>query len=311
MNTSSSIAFVLPVTPVKSSTYPFVLHSSGSVRKDYRYKTPLVKASLHRPPTPTTATNTISKLLNQLSLRAKEDTARVIDAANSNSSVTQTAIACFAAFMLSVSTPGFPSMPIPVAPVLAEVPQTKPGNAFVDDANVINRGVEDNFEKIAKKIESRTGYKLRFIMVRNLPFGRSAYDYAGDLAEQWQLGDKDILFVASIKIDRAGVFLGESAKSVLSEDVARSVAEQTFGIPAGEELYSTAVLNVANRLIPILNGEADPGAPDDSTKEVSQTYKTKEETKSNRDKYIKIVGGVLVIAIVAPLIQTYWYVRDD
>lgn len=308
---SSSAAFVLSVTPVKSSVRPSLLHSSNGTRKDGLYRAPPVRATLHQPLTPASTKNPISFLLTQLTSRAKEDTARVVDAFSTNSSIAQTALACFAALVVAAGAPGTSSMLMPVVPVLAEVPQTTPGPALLDEPNVINRGIEDSFEKIAKKIESRTGYKLHFILVRNLPFGRSAFDYAGDLAEQWQLGDKDLLFVASIKIDRAGVFVGDSVKNVLSDDVARSIAEQTFGIPAGEERYSTAILDVANRLIPVLNGEADPGAPDDSTKEVSQTYKTKEETKGNRDKYIKIVGGVLVIAIIAPLIQTYWYVRDD
>lgn len=305
-----SAAFV-SVSPLKSLSCLPSSRSSVSALRGRRNTSPLVLASARRPQASTSPTGSVSSVLKQLSSLAKENAALVSGAVNNNISATRTAVACFAAFLLATGSPSMSSTPMPVAPVLAEVPQTLPGAALVDEANVVNRSVEDSFEKMAKKIESRTGYKVHFIVVRNLPFGRTAYEYAGDLAEQWKLGDKDVLFVASIKTDRAGAFVGEGVKSVLPDDVARSIAEKTFGKAAGEELYSTAVLDVANRLIPVLNGDADPGAPDDSSKEVSQTYKTKEETKSNRDKYIKIVGGVLVIAIVAPLIQTYWYVRDD
>lgn len=267
-------------------------------------------ASLHRAPTQHTSVEAFHKILEKLASRARNDTALVVGAMNTHTPVARTVAACFAALLIAAGARDLPKIMHP-APVLAEVPQSAPVRAITDDANVITRAVEDNFERIAEKIKSRTGFQIRFVMVRNLPFGETTYDYAGDLAKQWELNDKDVLFVASVKTDRAGAFVGDSVKSVLSDDTARSIAEKTFALPAGDERYSAAVLDVANRLIPILNGEADPGEPDDSTKEVVQTYKTKEETKNNRDKYVKVVGGILVIAFVAPMIQTFWYVRDD
>lgn len=193
----------------------------------------------------------------------------------------------------------------------AEVPSTVPSTSLYDDASVVPRPSVQSFSKSTDAILSRTGFRVRFVLVRGLPFGSSPYDYAQQLASDWNLGDHDILFVASVKLARAGVYVGDAARPLLSEDVAKSIAEETFGIPAGDERYSAAILGVSNRLIPVLNGEADPGPPSVASGEVVQNYKTKAETKGDRDKYIKVVGGVLVIAIVAPLIQTYWYVRDD
>ena len=74
-------------------------------------------------------------------------------------------------------------------------------------------------------------------------------------------------------------------------------------------MYGGAVNDVNNRLIALLNGEKDPGAPDMAAREVVQNFKTKSETDAQRGKYVKVVGALLVIAFVAPLIQTAWYLR--
>lgn len=194
---------------------------------------------------------------------------------------------------------------------LAEVPEAAPVTALVDDAALVPSTAEQSFNKTAGLIKSNTGVSVRFVLVRSLPFGDSPEEYARELAGQWKLGENDILFTASAKLARGGVFVGDAVRKLLPDDVARSIAEETFGIPAGDERYSTALVDVTNRLIPVLSGETDPGPPVIRNDEVVQRFKTKQETKQDRGKYIKVVGGVLVIAFVAPLIQTFWYVRDD
>lgn len=246
-----------------------------------------------------------SNVLSFLASRSKHDTEKVLNFLNDYAPVnTTTAAALSAACLLALSPPSLPS-------ALAEVPQTLPSEVVVDDASVIPTGNEQLFTKAAKAIKDKTGVSIHFVIVPSLPFGDTPEDFALELASQWKLGQDDVLFAASTKLARAGVFVGNSAQKLLSDDVARSIAEETFGLPAGEEQYGAALLGVSNRLIPVLNGEADPGPPSTTIREVVQTYKTKEETKKDRDKYVKIVGGVLVISVVAPLIQTYWYVRDD
>ena len=57
--------------------------------------------------------------------------------------------------------------------------------------------------------------------------------------------------------------------------------------------------------------EADPGPPELLNREVIGAFKTKEETKEQKGKYTTVVAVLLVIAFVAPMVQYYWYVRDD
>lgn len=196
-------------------------------------------------------------------------------------------------------------------PALAEAPQSKPDALIFDEPSLIQKSSQSLFTKAMGNIRDKKGYTVRFVMLKSLPYGETPDEFASELAQQWALSDTDVLFVASPKLARAGVYVGEKAATLLTPEIAESVANETFAIAAGDERYGSAILDVSNRLIPVLSGEADPGPPQVKLNEVVQTYKTKEETKSDRKKYITVVVVVLVISFVAPLLQTYWYVRDD
>lgn len=201
----------------------------------------------------------------------------------------------------------------PTSVALAELPSSVPSAPLFDDASAVNKGNQQLFNRAADAMLTNTGYRVHFVVLPSLPFGQTPTEYAADLAAQWGLGDKDVLFVSSVKLSRAGCFVGadEQLQRLLTPDVAKSIAEETYAVAAADERVSSAVLDVSNRLIPVLGGEKDPGPPVIVNTEVVQTFKTKQETKNDRSKYIKVVGGVLVISIIAPLVQTYWYVRDD
>lgn len=194
---------------------------------------------------------------------------------------------------------------------LAEVPTTLPPGLFFDEASLVPKSSASMFSKAASNISKSAAINLRFAMVRSLPYAETPDEYASELAGEWGLGDSDVLFVASPKLARAGVYVGSNAAGRLTPEIAESVANETYAVQAGVERYGAAVLDVSNRLIPVLTGEKDPGPPDLAAREVVQNYKRKSETSKERSKYVTVVVVVLVIAVVAPLLQTYWYVRDD
>lgn len=198
-----------------------------------------------------------------------------------------------------------------MAPALADIPDAAPAASFLDDAAIVQTSSEQLFTKATDNMKSKYGITVRFVMVKKLPYQETPDEYAAELASQWALGESDVLFVASPKLARAGVFVGEKASHRLTKEIAESIANETYGVAAGVEQYGSAVLDVSNRLIPVIAGEADPGPPKIDVKDVVQTYKTKKETSTDKKKYITVVVTVLVISFVAPLIQTFWYVRDD
>lgn len=186
-----------------------------------------------------------------------------------------------------------------------------PSAPFFDEASIVPKSSASLFSKAASNIEKSQSLHLHFAMVRSLPYAETPDEYAAQLAADWALGDSDILFVASPKLARAGVFVGAKAADRLTPEIAESIANETYAVQAGDERYGQAVLEVSNRLIPVLAGEQDPGPPDLSAREVVQTYKTKSETSKERNKYVTVVVVILVVSVIAPLLQTYWYVRDD
>lgn len=194
-------------------------------------------------------------------------------------------------------------------PAWSAVPPQAPRTALFDETATIPKGSVSLIEKAASSILRDDDVRLRFAFVRNVPYGESVNDYAKELATQWGLGDRDVLFVASPKLARAGAFVGVGVG--LDGGIVKSVSDETFALKAGEEQYGGAWLDVCNRLIVVLGGGEDPGPPDLAGKEAVGTFKTKKQTESGKSKYITAVIVVLVIAFVAPLLQTYWYVKDD
>ncbi len=241
-------------------------------------------------------TATLSERVRQ---RARDDTAKLQEFA---AGAGRTAAACAAAVLLASSVAG---------PSLAYVPSSPPAKLFFDDAGVVRKGDEALFTTAVDNIQKNQGYTVRFVMAKSLPYNQTPDEYAKELFSDWKLGPKDALFVASPKLARAGAFVGDSIAERLTKSIAESICNETYALKSGDELYGSALLDVSNRLIPVLSGREDPGPPDLTSKEVMQTYKTKTETSAERQKYIIVVGAVLVIAFVAPLVQTYWYVKDD
>lgn len=95
---------------------------------------------------------------------------------------------------------------------------------------------------------------MKLALVRSIPYGTGPQEYAEQLYKNWNLGSKDMVIVAGIKVARAGLAAGDDVARLLPRDVAESICNETYALRAGEEAYSSAVLDVSNRLVPILNG---------------------------------------------------------
>lgn len=190
---------------------------------------------------------------------------------------------------------------------LAAFPDSPPSTLFYDAAGVVQKSSAGLAEKALAGIQTRDSYTVRFVVVKSLPYNSTLDEYAKDLHQTWGCGPSDVVIVGGTKVARAGVYVGDEAAKRLTPQIAESLGNETYAVKAGVESYSSAVLDVSNRLIPVMDGEMDPGAPGIAVRESVQTYKTKGETSAQRGKYIKVVGAVLIISFVAPIIQTLWY----
>eukprot|EP00184_Porphyridium_aerugineum_P008301 CAMPEP_0184691222 /NCGR_PEP_ID=MMETSP0313-20130426/128_1 /TAXON_ID=2792 /ORGANISM="Porphyridium aerugineum, Strain SAG 1380-2" /LENGTH=232 /DNA_ID=CAMNT_0027148899 /DNA_START=183 /DNA_END=881 /DNA_ORIENTATION=- len=196
---------------------------------------------------------------------------------------------------------------MPVAPAYADVPDEKPTVRFIDDASAVQKTTRDMLEKSLTRIKINTGFDVHFVMVRSFPFGDDADKYAEELFKQWGLGESDVLIVGGTKVARAGFAVGSEAQKLLTPEIMTSIGTETFPFKARQEAYSSAALDVTNRIIPVLSGQQDPGPPAVQRESAEGTYKSKEETEKGRGKYWTVFWVLIVVSIVAPMLQYLFY----
>jgi uncharacterized protein len=97
-------------------------------------------------------------------------------------------------------------------------------------------------------------------------------------------------------------------KSVLTDDIAASVVNETIQVPLIQgDKYNQALLDASDRVAIVLSGEPDPGPPVfDNSVDVERSYKTAEETDTNNATIVVVV--LLVVATVIPMVTYFWYV---
>lgn len=214
--------------------------------------------------------------------------------ANATDAVRGTLAAAAAAGLLALS------------PALAGAP---PDLLFVDETSVVPKAAATLATKALSSVKTSTGYTVHFIIPQYVPYGQTPADYAQKLFDEWGSGADDVVIVGGTKVARAGVVCGENAAKLVTKEIAESLGNETYAVRAGQEAYAGAVLDVNNRLVAVLSGETDPGPPKMGSTEVVGKFKTKAETDAQRGKYIKVVGALLVIAFVAPFVQTAWFLK--
>jgi uncharacterized protein len=95
----------------------------------------------------------------------------------------------------------------------------------------------------------------------------------------------------------------------MSDAIANSVANETVVAPLRQgEKYNQAFLDARDRLVAVLSGKPDPGAPQLAENiAVERTFKSAEETDTNNATVW--VVGLLLAATIIPMVTYYLYVR--
>jgi len=112
------------------------------------------------------------------------------------------------------------------------------------------------------------------------------------------------------KLSKAGIFYGNQVKT-LTDEVVQSICNETYTLKAKDEQYSSAALDVNNRLVSLLLGKGDPGSPSINRSNNSSNFKSAKKTEESRSKYIAIISILLIIAFVVPMVQFFYYVKDE
>jgi uncharacterized protein len=204
-----------------------------------------------------------------------------------------------------------------VLPALAtgvyEMPVLSAGDRtwVFDKGDVLSRSSESNISSVLDNLENQTGKQVRLVTIRRLDYGETTATFTDQLFEQWFPTKEDqtnqILLVLDTVTNSAAIRTGEGVKSLLTDEIAQSVAGETVQVPLREgNKYNEAFAAASTRIATVLSGEPDPGAPKvvDNI-QVEGTFKKAEETDQGNATVVVVV--LLVLATVIPMVTYFWY----
>jgi uncharacterized membrane protein YgcG len=190
------------------------------------------------------------------------------------------------------------------------IPDVNPKQNIVDETGTLTKSSISYIEKSLNKIRENKQTEVYFVSIRNLPYGTDPREYAKDLFQKWELGSNDVIVVLVNKLAKAGIYYGNQVNT-LTDEIVQSICNETYSFKAKDEQYSSAALDVNNRLVSILLEKGDPGSPTINRLNSSGNFKTAKKTEESRSKYIAIIAILLIIAFVVPMVQFFYYVKDE
>ncbi|MDY6806915.1 MAG: TPM domain-containing protein [Cyanobacteriota bacterium] len=183
----------------------------------------------------------------------------------------------------------------------------------VDDAEVLSLVTKNKIKKTLESLAEETGNEVRLVTIRRLDYGETAASFTEKLFDKWfptpEDGANQTLLVLDTLTNNDGITTGEGVKSIMSDEIADSVANETVQVPLRQgNKYNEALVAASDRLSAVLSGQPDPGPPSVEVGEdiqVARTFKTAEETDDKSATTIVIV--MLVVATVVPMATYFWY----
>lgn len=202
-----------------------------------------------------------------------------------------------------------------VTPALAtgvyQIPNLTPNTWVVDEADVISRVNEAKISSSFEELAKQTGNEVRIITVRRLDYGETPESFIKALFEKWyptkEAQANQTLLMIDTVTNGTAILTGAQVKSVMSDEIANSVANETVTVPLREgDKYNQAFLDASDRLVAVLSGQPDPGAPQIADNvQVESTFKKSEQT--DQGNAIAWVVGLLIAATIIPMATYYIY----
>ena len=181
---------------------------------------------------------------------------------------------------------------------------------IVDEGDVLSFSTERQINQQLSDLAENTGYDVRLVTLRRFDYGETAESFTQALFDKWfptpEAGANETLLVLDVLTNNSAILAGGGAKSLLTDDIAESVAQATLQVPLRDgNKYNEALKAVSDRLVAVLSGNPDPGPPSEKDDvQVEGTFKSAEETDDQTATIIVVI--VLVVATVAPM-ATYFY----
>ncbi|MGC9502276.1 photosystem II repair protein Psb32 [Baaleninema sp.] len=217
------------------------------------------------------------------------------------------ALAILAAIALfAIATPAY-------ATGVYDMPFLSPGDStwVIDDGNAISRINESQLSQAFDELSQDTGTEVRVVTIRHVDYGETMQSFTDALFEKWfptpEAQANQVLLTLDVVTNNAAIRVGEAAAETLNPEIAESVAQETLLYPLIEgDKYNEAFVGAKDRLVAVLSGETDPGAPElNNNVQVEGTFATAEETEAQKSNSTTVVIVLLIAATVIPMV-TYF-----
>ncbi len=192
-----------------------------------------------------------------------------------------------------------------------EMPSLTADTWILDQGDVISRLNESQISKTFKDLAQETGNEARIVTIHRLDYGETPEGFAKGLFSKWfptaAAQANQVLLLVDTVTNGTALISGDQVKSLLTDSIAQSVAEETLGTALrGGNKYNQGFLDVSDRLVAVLSGKPDPGPPVViETVKVEGTFTKAEET--DQGNATAWVVGLLIAATVIPMATYYIY----
>ncbi len=181
----------------------------------------------------------------------------------------------------------------------------------IDQAEVLSRLNQGTLNKKLDNLAKLTGNEVRIVTIHRLDYGETPESFTKALFEKWfpttVAQANQTLIVIDTLTNGTAIRTGDKVKSLLPDDIAKSVASETVMVPLRDgNKYNQAMLDASDRLVAVLSGEPDPGPPQVAeTVNTEGTFKKASETDTGNATIWVI--GLLIAATVIPMATYYLY----
>lgn len=196
-----------------------------------------------------------------------------------------------------------------------QIPTVAAGEStwVVDEANIISRINENKISGRFSDLAAATGNEVRLVTIHHFDYGDTIQTFTDKLFERWYTTSDEqanqTLLVLDEVTKTVGIRVGDRSATLLTDDIASSVAQETVLFPLLEgDKYNQSFLAASDRLGAVLGSQADPGPPNfDNSFDSESTFASAEETAENRGNSTVILVVLLVLATVIPMATYFWY----
>lgn len=106
--------------------------------------------------------------------------------------------------------------------------------------------------------------------------------------------------------NKGAIASGDGVSNLLTPEISESLVKETLPYSLKDLQYNQALISAGDRLVAVLSGQDDPGAPQVEEISIEGTFTTAEETDDRSATIWTIV--LLVLATVIPMVTYFWYV---